>query len=161
PAIWGKIKSGAYDEPLNEYMARTTKEVRRAFHGKVTCASVARIERIDWSIFDYVCIDAYRDKMIKNSFGKMIKKYFAFGKPVVVGEFGCCTYKGAEELGGMGWDIVDWSKMPLRLKGDYVYDQETQALEISEDLHIFDDIGPWGLCLLLAESFSQPCMVPS
>jgi len=103
PMIWQKIKSGIYNKPLNEYSARTSRSVSQVFHGKVTYATVARVETVDWSIFDYVCVDCYRDKLIKNSFGDLVSQYFSYGKPVVIGEFGCCTYKGAEDRGGMGW----------------------------------------------------------
>jgi hypothetical protein len=153
PAIWGKIKTGAYDKPLNEFLAKTTSAVRSVFHGKVTYASVARVERVDWSIFDFVCVDAYRDKLIRDSFGDMIKSYRAHGRPVVIGEFGCCTYQGAEDMGGMGWDVVDWSAQPPRLKGNYVYDQSVQAREIVEDLQIFDRAGVEGAFVF---TFVQP-----
>src|SRR5579872_6455591 len=155
PSIWQKIKSGAYDKSLNDYLAKTNEAVRHGFHGKVTYASVARIETIDWSIFDYVCIDAYRDKLIRNTFGGMLKSYLAFSKPVVIGEFGCCTYKGAEDRGGMGWDMVDFSKVPPQLKGNYVYDQATQAREIIEELQIFDEVGVYGAFVF---TFVQPTM---
>ena len=136
PAIWGKLKAGVYTKPLNQFLARANEAVRRVFGGLVTYASVARVETVDWSIFDYVCVDAYRDKLVKNSFGDLVKQYLAYDKPVVIGEFGCCTYKGAEDRGGMGWDVVDWSKTPPRLKGEYVYDQAVQAREIAENLRI-------------------------
>lgn len=141
PAIWGRIKSGEYDKPLNAFLAKTASAVRSVFHGEVTYAAVARVERVDWSIFDFVCIDAYRDKLIRDSFGEMLKGYLDHEKPVVIGEFGCCTYQGAEDKGGMGWDVVDWSAKPPRLKGNYVYDQATQAREIVEELRIFDEVG--------------------
>jgi len=153
PMIWQKIKSGVYNKPLNEYLARTNQSVRKVFHGRVTYASVARIETIDWSLFDYVCIDCYRDKQVKNSFGEVVRQYFAYGKPVVVGEFGCCTFKGAEDLGGMGWNIVNWSKMPPELKASYVYDQGVQAREIVDELQIFDDVGVDGAFVF---TFVQP-----
>ena len=63
------------------------------------------------------------------------------GKPVANMEFGCCTFQGADDLGGRGWDIVDWSKMPPQLKGNYLYDQSTQAREVSELLRINDEVG--------------------
>lgn len=83
----------------------------------------------------------------------MLKGYFIFGKPVVIGEFGCCTYKGAEDRGGMGWDIVDFSRTPPQLKGNYVYDQATQAREITEELRIFDEVGVHGAFVF---TFVQP-----
>jgi len=153
PAIWGKIKSGAYDKPLNAFLEKTTSAVRSVFHGDVTYASVARVERVDWSIFDFVCVDAYRDKLIRDSFADMVKSYSEHGKPVVIGEFGCCTYQGAEDMGGRGWDVVDWSAVPPRLKGNYVYDQAVQAHEIVEELRIFDRVGVDGAFVF---TFVQP-----
>ncbi len=29
-----------------------------------------------------------------------------YDKPVVIGEFGCCTYRGADLLGGSGFIIM-------------------------------------------------------
>ena len=53
-------------------------------------------------------------------------------------EFGCCTYKGAEDKGGMGWAIVDWKKDRPILKGDYTRDEAVQANYLLELLAIFD-----------------------
>ncbi len=153
PSIWQKIRSGTYNRSLNDYLKKISNAVRNVFHGEITYASVARIENVDWSIFDYVCIDAYRDKLIRNSFDEMLKRYFDFGKPVVVGEFGCCTYRGAEDRGGMGWDILDFSETLPRLKGNYVYDQATQAREVAEELAIFDSVGVYGAFVF---TFVQP-----
>jgi hypothetical protein len=57
----------------------------------------------------------------------------------VVTEFGCCTYRGAEEKGGYAWAIVDRSKDPPRLKGQYVRDEEVQSKYIMELLQVFDE----------------------
>jgi len=35
--------------------------------------------------------------------------------PVIIGEFGCCTYKGAEDAGGWGWTIVEFNKATSQL----------------------------------------------
>ena len=153
PAIWREIMSGHYDTPLNDFLAKTASAVRSVFRGQVTYAAVARVERVDWSIFDFVCVDAYRDKMVKDSFGDVIEGYLKHNKPLVIGEFGCCTYRGAQERGGMGWDIVDWNANPPKLKGDYIYDQGVQAREIIEDLRIFDEVGVEGAFVF---TFVQP-----
>jgi hypothetical protein len=155
PAIWGEIKAGTYTKPLNEFLAQANEAVRLVFQGKVTYASVARVETVDWGIFDYVCVDAYRDRLVKNSFDELVKRYLDYGKPVVIGEFGCCTYQGAEDRGGMGWDVVDWGKTPPRLKGEYVYDQGVQAREIIENLRIFDEAGLEGAFVF---TFVQPAV---
>jgi hypothetical protein len=73
-------------------LTKTNEAVRQVFHGKVTYASVARLETVDWSLFDFVSIDMYRDKLTKDTYGDLIKRYFVHSKPVVITEFGCCTY---------------------------------------------------------------------
>jgi hypothetical protein len=135
----GDLVRGTYNAPLNEFLAQTNEAVRRVFHGKVTYAAVNGIEKVDWSIFDIVCVDHYRHKLHRDSYGDQARQYLSQGKPVVIGEFGCCTFKGAEDMGGMGWDIIDFSKMPPELKGDYVYDQGTQARELADELRILDE----------------------
>jgi len=141
PGAMANVMRGAYNPALNEFLAKTNAAVREVFHGKVTYAAVNRIEAVDWSIFDVVCIDHYRHKLHRDSYGDQAREYLSHGKPVVIGEFGCCTFKGAEDLGGMGWDIIDFSKMPPELKEDYVYDQGTQARELADELRILDEAG--------------------
>ena len=153
PTFRQNLLAGTYKGPLNAYLARTNEAVRHVFHGNTTYASVARIETVDWSIFDFVSIDIYRDKFTRYSYGDLIKQYFMYNKPVVIAEFGCCTYRGAEDMGGMGWDIVDWGKMPPQLKGDYVYDQGVQARELSDQLRILDEAGVDGAFVF---TFVQP-----
>ena len=48
-------------------------------------------------------VDLYRDARIKEIYGRMVKRYLTYNKPVMIGEFGCCTYQGAEKLGGSGF----------------------------------------------------------
>jgi hypothetical protein len=155
PSFWNNVKAGTYNEPLNAYLAKTNEGVRHVFRGKVTYASVARVETVDWGIFDFVSVDLYRDKLVRDSYGSLVKAYLAHNKPVVIAEFGCCTFRGAEDLGAMGWDIVDWSKMPPQLKGDYVYDQGVQARELAEQLRILDDAGVDGAFVF---TFVQPAV---
>jgi hypothetical protein len=149
------IRMGTYNKKLNAFLARTNAAVRQVFHGQVTYASVARIETVDWGIFDFVCVDHYRHKLFRGSYGDQARAFLTHGKPVVIGEFGCCTFKGAEDLGGRGWDIVDWNKMPPQLKGDYAYDQGTQARELAEELRILDGAGVDGAFVF---TFVQPAI---
>ena len=140
PSFWGSIKAGTHNKPLNAFLARANEAVRQVFRGKVTYAS-APLETVDWSLFDFVCTDLYRDARIKDSFGEIIKRYFAHNKPVIIGEFGCCTYQGAEDAGGMGWAIGDWDKTPLQLNGNYVRDEGVQARELTDALGILEGVG--------------------
>ncbi len=140
PAFWENIKAGVHNKPLNAFLARANDAVRQVFRGNVTYMSVP-LETVDWSLFDFVGVDMYRETRIKDSFGYMINRYFAHNKPVIIGEFGCCTYQGAEDAGGMGWAIVDFNAMPLQLNGDYVRDEGLQARELTDVLSVLDSVG--------------------
>ena len=140
PALWETLRAGKHNPPLNAFLAATSAQVREVYHGPVTYASVG-LETVDWTPFDFVGVDLYREKRMREMYQKLIERYKGFGKPVANMEFGCCTFRGAEDLGGRGWDIVDWSKMPPQLKGEYVYDQTTQARELAELLRINDEMG--------------------
>ena len=153
PTFREHARLGAYIWPLYAYLTRASKAVRRVFHGQITYASLAPLEIVDWSLFDYVCVDWYRDARTKAIYGDQIKRYRLYNKPVVIGEFGCCTYRGAGDAGGGAWNIVDWEAQPPRLKGDYVYDQEVQARELTEQLGIIDEAGADGAFVF---TFVQP-----
>ena len=136
--LWSAVRLGPFNQNLNRFLAKAVAEVRRYFHGAVTYASGAW-ENVDWTPFDFVSVDCYRDAMNEGTFREKLRKYFAHGKPVVITEFGCCTYKGADEKGGYGWAIVDWSAEPPRLKGKCIRDEEVQATYLIELLDIFVD----------------------
>ncbi|UQZ81428.1 hypothetical protein SK3146_00584 [Paenibacillus konkukensis] len=144
---WLLLKStlvkGSFHKRLNRFLARATAEIRRHFHGPVTYAS-GSWENADWSLFDIVGIDYYRDAMNRSSYRDKLKAYFAYGKPVVVLEFGCCTYRGAEDKGGYGWAIVDHDASPKKLKGRYVRDEQVQTAYMEELLQIFREEGVSG-----------------
>jgi hypothetical protein len=139
PDFWQQIKTGIHNKPLNAFLARANEAVRHVFHGNVVYFSVP-LEMVEWSLFDCVGVDLYREARIKDSFGDLVKRYLIYDKPVIIGEFGCCTYQGAEDAGGKGWAIVDLQN-PLQLNGDYVRDEGVQARELTDVLHIFDAIG--------------------
>jgi hypothetical protein len=140
PTFWENIKAGSHNKPLNAFLAGANEAVRQVFRGKVTYAS-APLEAVDWSLFDFVCVDTFRDRRIKDSFGDLIKRYLTHNKPLIIGEFGCCTYQGAEDAGGWGWAIADLNTNPPQLKENYVRDEGLQARELTDLLGIFEDAG--------------------
>lgn len=129
---------GLHNKPLNVFLTKANNRVRQVFHGQVTYSS-APIESVDWSLFDFVCLDYYRESRNRNSYAERLKRHFSHGKPVVITEFGCCTYKGAEDKGARGWTITDHEKSPPQIKGNYVRDEQIQAQELSDLLNILDD----------------------
>jgi hypothetical protein len=140
---------------LTDYLTRATGEVRRVFSGPVTYASLVW-ESVDWSRFDFVGVDHYRDSRVKERYVDMLQPSLDTGKPVVVTEFGMRTYVGADTSGTLGFGIVHIPSMVLhklpivgrfvqtRLKGTPVRDEELQAREIVETLEVLDVAGVTG-----------------
>lgn len=144
PKLIEIITAGTHNKSLNEFLTKAIGAIRRHFKGKLTYASFAG-EQVDWSPFDFVGIDHYQVPFHKEMYVERLKPYFAFSKPVIVTEFGCCTYKGAEDMGGMAWDILDTSEVPARqLKGEYVRDEAIQAKEVKSMLDILEKEGVEG-----------------
>jgi hypothetical protein len=140
PGFREQLLTGQHNKPLNAFLARANDAVRGAFHGQVTYAS-APFEAVDWTLFDFVCLDYYPAQM-----DPLVQQpYFAHGKPVVITEVGCCTYQGAEDRGGMGWSIIDQSSTPVQeLDGSYTRDESLQARVLTASLARLDSAGANG-----------------
>ncbi|GAA3455448.1 hypothetical protein [Dactylosporangium matsuzakiense] len=143
---------GTHNKPLNAFLQRAAAEVRGVFRGRVSYAS-APIEKVDWSPFDFVCVDTYRGKRNRTDYGERFRRHLQHGKPVYVTEVGCCAYRGAEEKGGMGWAIVDHEHG--RLDGSYVRDEELQAREVVDMADILDREGAAGVFVF---TFAAPTL---
>lgn len=139
PAFWQQISAGTHNKPLNAFLTKANEAVRQVFHGPVTYFSVP-LEMVEWDRFDIVGVDLYREARIRDSYGELVKRYLVYQKPAVIGEFGCCTYQGAEDVGGRGWAIVD-PENPLQLGGDYVRNEGVQARELIDMLQVLDGVG--------------------
>jgi hypothetical protein len=153
--IKSTILQGSFHKKLNTFLSKATALVREHFHGQVTYAS-GPWEDVDWSLFDFVGVDYYRDAMNRKLYEKNLQGYFKHGKPVVVTEFGSCTYQGAEDKGGYGWAIVDWGKKPPQLKREFIRDEVTQAKYVIELLEIFKEAKIEGAFVFTFVSPSYP-----
>ncbi len=139
-SMWWRLKVlGAHNKPLNAFLAKANAAVREVFRGQVTYAS-APIEAVDWSSFDFVCLDYYRVKENRDTYGQRLKRHFAYGKPVIITEVGLCTYQGAEDKGARGFLIVD-PKNQRQLDGNYVRDEGLQARELTDMLTVLESAG--------------------
>jgi hypothetical protein len=125
---------------LNGFLADVVADARERFGGRITYASGVW-EDIDWTPFDIVSVDAYRDRTNALFYRKLLRRNFRHGKPVVATEFGCCTYRGAGRKGGMGWAIVDSEATPPRLNANYVRSEAEQVTYMRKLLMIFDAEG--------------------
>jgi hypothetical protein len=151
-----EIKAGRHTGPLEEFLAEAARAARGVFGGPLTYASLP-FERVDWSLFDIVGVDHYRDSRSAPRYGETLENLSAHGKPVVVTEFGMRTYEGADIDGNVGTGITNWTTVGLhrlpvvgrlvrpRLAGAYVRDEGLQARRIAEDLAILDAAGVDGV----------------
>jgi hypothetical protein len=122
---------------FNTFLGRAVAAVREHFSGPVTYAS-GTWESVDWSPFDIVGVDHYRDAGNRASYREQLRGYLAYDRPVAVTEFGCCTYRGAQDRGAMGWTIVNRKAQPPRLTEEVVRDEQVQADELVDMLTILD-----------------------
>lgn len=121
---------------LHAFLGEVVDAVRAKFGGKLTYASLP-FERVDWTRFDYVAVDAYRVAENAATYVEDLRSLHRHGLPVVVTEFGCCAYRGAADLGARGFLVVDQDAEPWRLDGEYQPDEQEQVTYLRELLQVF------------------------
>lgn len=146
------LRSGPYGQPLQAFLAEAAERVRKVFHGPLTYASTP-FETVDWTLFDYIGVDHYRNSKVEHRYAETIGRYLGLGKPVLTPEFGHSSYRGNRpglmELGEVDNLSVALHRIPLagrlvrpRLKrGTHVRDEEHQARELIKTLGILDAEG--------------------
>lgn len=135
-AALGTLDPAVYNAGLNAFLADALTTIRPLFGGEVTYSS-GTWEAVDWTDFDVVGIDLYRDADNEATFVEDVRRLHDHGKPVVITEFGCCSFQGAEDLGGSGFTVVDWTADPPTIPDRLVRDEQVQARYIDELLTIF------------------------
>ena len=85
-----------------------------------------------------VGVDLYRDASNEATYRQDVRALHRHGKPVVITEFGCCSYVGADDRGGEGFMIIDWSGPEPVLTGNPVRDEQVQADYLAELLDVFE-----------------------
>ncbi|MFI9384308.1 hypothetical protein [Kutzneria sp. NPDC052558] len=141
---------------IEALLAKAAAAARERFGGKITYAS-GLWEDIDWTPFDIVSVDGYRDKENAATFRDQLAARTRFGKPLAITEFGCCTYAGAGERGGAGWMIVDNKADPPRITGDYSRDEQEQVRYLHDHLEIFEEVGVDTVLWYTFASYDAPC----
>ena len=126
---------------LDDFLGKAAALVRERFGGRLSYAAIP-FERVDWTPFDFVSVDAYRSVEVADRYRDDLRALVARGKPVAVTEFGCATHHGAAAKGGHGGMIVEWDgATPVRLDGDYARDEQEQAAYLRELLDVLDAEG--------------------
>lgn len=137
------------------FLAESAGAARKAFEGPLTYAS-APWEPVDWAPFDLVAVDHYLDATNHGTYTRTLDALVATSKPVVVSEFGCCTYRGAEQRGAMGWAIVDRTIDPPHLTEDVVRDEAVQVAYLHQVLGLLDQARIDGAFWFTFASYANP-----
>jgi hypothetical protein len=124
---------------LNRFTAKAAGVGRSVFRGELSYAA-AQDDEVDWNLFDIVGIDYYSYFPRRADYVRELSTYLRWGKPLAITEFGTCTFKGAPEAGGMGWDVVDYAKEPPEVKGDLVRSERVQAAYLTDLLDVFESM---------------------
>jgi hypothetical protein len=135
PARFAELQRGL--ERWHDSQRAIVGAARAVFGGRVTYAA-GMWEQVDWSLFDIVSVDAYRDATNAATFADTVSGWHAHDRPVAVTEFGCATYRGAADRGGTGWAVVDRSADPPRLDGEYLRDEQEQVRYLLEMLPVLE-----------------------
>lgn len=128
-------------ERLDALLARAVAVARRHFDGRITYGAIAGVEMIDWSRFDIVGLDYYDYYEDGAEHSARLAPARRWGKPIMILEFGCCTYEGAPQRGGEGWDIIDWDAPVPTIPEGYVRSERAQADHIARMLDVFETEG--------------------
>ena len=145
-------------DPQAEFAAflRSAASTARAhFTGPIAYAS-GLWEDVDWSLFDMVGLDAYRDATNRAVYATTLTRHRAAGRRVVITETGCATYRGAGAAGGMAWRVVERLEEPRRLRPGVVRDEREQAVELGELLDLAEQSGVDGVFIYTYVAPSYP-----
>lgn len=122
-------------ESFAAFLRAGVETARSSFRGRVAYAAGVW-EDVDWSPFDFVSVDAYRDAANRDAYPDLLRGLSRHGKPVVITEFGCAAYRGAAAKGGLAWTAVEGRGHSRRLRAGIERDEAEQARELSELLAV-------------------------
>ncbi|WP_371659873.1 abortive phage infection protein [Streptomyces sp. NBC_00280] len=125
---------------LDRFTAKAATVGRSVFHGRLSYAA-AQDDKVDWNLFDVIGIDYYSYYPNRADYVRELRHFLRWGKPLAITEFGTCTYEGAPQSGGMGWNVVDYDKVPQEIKGDLVRSECAQAAYLVDLLEVFESMG--------------------
>ncbi|GAA2445315.1 hypothetical protein GCM10010191_72750 [Actinomadura vinacea] len=110
------------------------------FRGPLTYGAAADDE-VDWGLFDVVSVNYYAYHPRREDYVRELRAYQRWGKPVAISECGTCAYEGAPQAGGMGWNVIDYSKPEPEIRGNLARSERTQAEYLGQVLDVFDSMG--------------------
>ncbi|WLW58180.1 hypothetical protein [Streptomyces sp. YU58] len=141
------------DRRLHLLLTSAVATARRRFGGPVTY-SAAGWEHVDWSLFDLVGVSLYRSGRNHATYTDRLRGLVRdHDKPVVITEFGCGAFTGADQRGPGAFWIVNWFAVPPRIRGDHPRDEAVQARYLGELIDQYDAEGVHG-CFVF--TFAMP-----
>ncbi|UQA91198.1 hypothetical protein [Streptomyces halobius] len=141
------------DRRLNKLLTAAAATARRRFHGPLTYAA-AGWERVDWSLFDLVGVSLYRSDRNQATYTDRLRSLVRdHDKPVVITEFGCGAFTGADRRGAGSFQIVNWFAASPHIRGDHPRDEAVQARYLGELIDQYDAEGVHG-CFVF--TFAMP-----
>ncbi|MCZ2816192.1 hypothetical protein [Modestobacter sp. VKM Ac-2984] len=141
-----------YSRRLNRLLAQAVEVARAEFHGPVTYAA-GLWEQVDWRPFDLVGLNYYRLRWNRLGYAGRLRKHVQHGRPVVITEFGCATFRGAAALGPAGHTIVRYGPEGPSLAPGYVRDEQEQADYLHSLLDVYRAAGVAGTFVF---EFAEP-----
>ncbi|TPQ22031.1 glycoside hydrolase family 113 [Streptomyces sporangiiformans] len=126
------------DRRLHRLLTTAVTTARHRFGGPVTY-SAAGWEHVDWSLFDVVGVSFYRSGRNRTTYADRLRALVRdHDKPVVITEFGCGAFTGADQRGAGSFWIVNWFAVPPRIRGDHPRDEAVQARYLGELIDQYD-----------------------
>lgn len=140
---WRRLFDRRITRKLKALIPVALATARREFHGPITYAA-GYWEQVDWSGFDLVGVNLYRFGNDPAGYAERLDELVASGKPVVITEFGCGSFVGADRRGPGSFLIVNWFASPPRIKEGYIRDEGTQAAYLEDLITLYSDRGVHG-----------------
>lgn len=145
---------------LRRLLGDLVRDARERFAGPVSYGA-GDWERPDWSIFDVVGADRYRDARnaawFEGDLSALVEEAWTQAKPVYVFEFGTCTYRGASAKASTAAGVLR-GREELTVPRRLVRDEQEQADYLIDLLDVFDRVGVAGSFVW---GFSEPALTTS
>ncbi|UOQ57880.1 hypothetical protein MUN78_03315 [Leucobacter allii] len=168
PSFWARGRLLAVTFPLlplanrrlRRLLAELVGDARERFAGPVSYGA-GEWERPDWSIFDVVGADRYRDARnawrFEDDIRALVDTARAQRAPCYVFEFGSCAYRGAAARASTASGVLS-GRAGTSVPRGLVRDEQEQADYLIDLLDLFDRAGVDGTFVW---GFSEPALVAS
>ncbi len=129
---------------LDVLLQQAAYTARGSFAGPVGY-SAAGWEEVDWSRFDAVGVSLYRSGTDHQAYADRVAALVRdHDRPVIITEFGCGAFIGADRRGAGSFRIVNWFTDPPRLRDDHPRDESVQAGYLGELIDLYATSGVSG-----------------